>query len=281
MAIGLPLLARCGNLGAHAARSAAAAAVPVLALCAALTQSAGVGRSGRGVAVFVGFAPQRATKLITCAITACGGALLVAYGLHRNAIKSNLGGSHSHQAWMVALATVVICACVGLAHAGADRVMARITLPRLLSPTPRQARIALAAAVLVLVVAGLVAHGPSHISHAWNSFKSASGADATNHFATSSGEGRYQFWVAKSTPPSAPHRLRPRHLPAGLASARGDPGLHDQRALALRRDLHRARAGRLPAAVGIPRPAALVVLIRQAVRSRAEDRVRACRPRRP
>lgn len=198
MAIGLPLLLGLATSArARWARAAAAAAVPVLALCAALTESRGtLVEAAAGVVVFIALTPQRATKLITCAITACGSALLVDYGLHRDAIKNNLGGSHSHQALMVALATVVICACVGLAHAGADRVIARISLPRLLSPTPRQARIALGAAVVLLIAVGLTAHGPSHISHAWNSFKSASGANTANHFASSGGEGRYQFWVA-------------------------------------------------------------------------------------
>jgi len=198
MAISLPLLLGLATSArARWARSAAAAAVPVLALCAALTQSrGGLIEAAAGVVVFIALAPQRVIKLITYAITACGGALLVTFALHQNAIRDNSGASHSHQAWLVALATVVICAGVGLAHAGADRVVGRITLPRLLNPNPRQARIALAAAVVLLIVIGLAAHGPSHISHAWDSFKRASGANTTNHYASSGGEGRYQFWVA-------------------------------------------------------------------------------------
>lgn len=198
MAIGLPLLLGLATSArARWARSASAAAVPVLALCAALTQSrGGLVEAFVGLVVFIALVPQRATKLITCAITACGGALLVGYGLHRTAIKDNLSGSHSHQAWMVALATVVICACVGLAQAGADRLLTHVRLPRLLSPPPRQARVALIAAVVVFVVVGFAAHGPAHISHAWNSFKSASGTNTANHFASSGGEGRYQFWTA-------------------------------------------------------------------------------------
>lgn len=198
VAIGLPLLLGLATSArVRWARAAAAAAVPVLALCAALTQSRGaLVEAAAGVVVFIALAPQRATKLITCAITACGGAALVAYGLHQSAIRNNLGGSHAQQAWMVALATVVICAGVALAHAGADRLMDRVTLPRMLRPTPRQARMALAGAVALLVVVGIAANGPSHISHEWNNFKTASAANTASHFGASSGEGRYQFWTA-------------------------------------------------------------------------------------
>jgi hypothetical protein len=278
MAIGLPLLLGLAT-SAHAcwARSAAAAAVPVLALCAALTQSRGaLVEAAVGVAVFIALAPQRATKLVTYAITACGGALLVDYGLHRHAIKYNLGGSHSHQAWMVALATVVVCACVALVHAGADRVLARITLPRLLSPTQRQARIALAAAVMLLIVLGLAAHGPAHISHAWNSFKSASGANTTNHFASSGGEGRYQFWVAgidsaKSHPftGSGPGTFQLDWLPRATIPTY----TVNAHSLYVETYTELGLVGFLLLSAFLV--TALVVLIRQAIRSRDVDRVRA------
>jgi hypothetical protein len=198
MAIGLPLLLGLATSArTQWARSAAAAAIPVLALCAALAQSRGALVEGAvGVAAFIALAPQRAAKLVTCAITACGGALLVSYTLGQDAIKNNLGPSHSHQAWMVALATVAICAAVGLARAGADRIMMRLTFPRLPTLSARQTRTAWAAALVLLVIVGIAAHGPAHISHAWDSFKSASGANTTNHFASSGGEGRYQFWTA-------------------------------------------------------------------------------------
>lgn len=278
MAIGLPLLLGLATSArARWARSVAAAAVPVLALCAALTQSRGsLVEAAVGVAVFIALAPQRATKLVTCAITACGGALLVAYGLHRHAIKYNLGPSHSHQAWMLALATVVVCACVGLAHAGADRMRARITLPGLLSPTPRQARIALAAAVVLLVIIGLAAHGPAHISHAWNSFKSTSGANTANHFASGGGEGRYQFWVAgidsaKSHPftGSGPGTFQLDWLPRATTA----PYTVNAHSLYVETYTELGLVGFVLLAAFLI--TALVVLIRQAIGSHAEDRVRA------
>jgi hypothetical protein len=279
MAIGLPLLLGVATSArARWARSAAAGAVPVLALCGALTQSrGGLIEAAVGVVVFIALAPQRVTKLITCAITACGGVLLVAYGLHQNAIRNNTGASHSHQGWLVALAIVVICAGVGLAHAGADRVIDRITLPRLLTPTPRQARIALAAAVAVLIVVGLAAHGPSHISHAWDRFKSATGANTTNHYASSGGEGRYQFWVAgidsaKSHPftGSGPGTYQLDWLPRAPVDV---PYTTNAHSLYVETYTELGLVGFLLLSAFLL--TALVALIRQAIRSRDGDRVRA------
>jgi hypothetical protein len=278
MAIGLPLLLGLATSArAGWARSASAAAVPVLALCAALTQSRGaLVEAFMGLVIFIVLVPQRATKLITCAITACGGALLVDYALRQDAIKNNLGGSHSHQAWMVALATVVICACVGLAQAGADRMMTRISLPRLLSPPPRQARIALLAAVAMLIVVAVAAHGPSHISHAWNSFKSASGANTTNHFASSGGEGRYQFWVAgidsaQSHPftGSGPGTFQLDWLPRATIPVYTT----NAHSLYVESYTELGLVGFLLLSAFLV--TALVALIRQVIRSRDEDRVRA------
>lgn len=278
MAIGLPLLLGLAtSLHAHWARSAAAAAVPLLALCAALTQSRGaLVEAAAGIFVFIALAPQRVTKLITCAITAVGGALLVDYGLHRDAIKNNLGSSHSHQAWMVALATVLICAAVGLAQAGADRLMPRISLPRLLSPSPRQARVALVASAVVLVAVALAAHGPAHISHAWNSFKSVSGANTTNHFASSGGEGRYQFWVAgidsaKAHPftGSGPGTFQLDYLPRATVPVYTT----NAHSLYVETYTELGLIGFLLLSAFLL--TALAVLIRQAMRSRGEDRIRA------
>ncbi len=278
MAIGLPLLLGLATSArARWARSAAAAAVPVLALCAALTQSRGaLLEAAVGVVVFIALAPQRVTKLITCAVAGCGSVLLVAYGLHQHAIKYNLSGSHSHQAWMVALATVVICGCVGLAQAGADRVMARITLPRLLSPTLRQARVALAAGVVLVIIVGLAGHGPAHISHAWDSFKSPSGGNTANHFAASGGEGRYQFWTAgidsaKAHPftGSGPGTFQLDWLPRATTPAYTT----NAHSLYVETYTELGLVGFLLLSAFLA--TALVVLIRQAIRSQAGDRVRA------
>jgi len=278
MAIGLPLLLGLATSArARWVQATAVAAVPVVALCAALAQSRGsLVEAAVGVAVFIALAPQRATKLVTCAIAAVGSGLLVAYGLHQHAIKYNLPGSHSHQGWMVALATVLICACVGLAQVGASSVIARVKLPRLLSPPLREARVALAAAVVLLIIVGLAAHGPSHISHAWDSFKSTSGADPTNHFAASGGEGRYQFWVAgidsaKSHPftGSGPGTFQLDWLP------RAKIPIYTTNAHSLYVETYTelGLVGFLLLAAFLV--TALVILIRQVLRSRDAERVRA------
>ncbi len=279
MAIGLPLLLGLATSArARWVRSAAAAAIPLVALCGALTQSRGALVEGAaGVVVFLALAPQRATKLISAAITAGGSALLVAYSLRERAITNDTGVSHAGQAWMVALAVVVICAGVGLAHAVADRRLSAVTLPRLLSPAPRQARIAVLAALVLLGVVGLLAHGPAHLSHAWNSFKSAAGSSTPgNHFAASGGEGRYQFWTAGIDSASAhpftgsgPGTFQLDWLP------RATVPVYTTNAHSLYVETY-AELG----LIGFLLLAAflltvLVVLVRQVIRSEAGDRVRA------
>jgi tetratricopeptide (TPR) repeat protein len=135
---------------------------------------------------------------------------------------------------------------------------------------------ALAAAALVVVVVGLAAHEPSHISHAWNDFKSASGASTTNHFASGGGEGRYQFWTAgidsASSHPftgSGPGTYQLDWLPRATVHVYTT----NAHSLYIETYTELGLVGALLLAAFLA--TALVVLVRQALRSREVDRVRA------
>ncbi|MGH2842849.1 MAG: O-antigen ligase family protein, partial [Solirubrobacteraceae bacterium] len=201
MTIGLPLLLGLATSARTLrAQAAAAAAIPLLALCAALTQSRGGLIAGAvAVIVFIALAPARVEKLGTWLLAAGGSAALVAGGLDRVAIRQGLtSAAEHHQATVMALAIVLVCGGVAVAQLGLGLLVRHATLPALLRPSVRRARALLALGLGTLVVVALAVHVPSRLHHAWESFKSTSRALSTGatHFSATSGEGRYQFWTA-------------------------------------------------------------------------------------
>jgi tetratricopeptide (TPR) repeat protein len=201
MALGLPVLLSIATTARTlVARSAAAAAIPVLIVSAALTQSrGGIAEVALALLVFILMSKDRVEKLATCVVAAIGSAVLIAAAFSRNTIKNALEHSSAqhHQAMTLLLVIVIVCLGVALAQAGISLALRHAALPRLLTPTVKTTRILFAAAIVVLIVAAIVGHVPHRIHHGWDDFKSTTAASSSgSHFSTTSGEGRYQFWVA-------------------------------------------------------------------------------------
>lgn len=190
MAIGAVLLVW---LGAHArtvlgrALATAALALPVLAVY--LTQSrGGVAASVVGLAVLVVAGRRRARLLAVAALGGAGGALLVALAAGREAFRTPFGGEAAEsQGLEMGAAIVATLAVVALVSHLADRRLSALALPRI-DVSPRVAgRLAIAAAVLVVVVA------PA--SGAVDEFSDPGGfSGAEEERITVQGSGRYQFW---------------------------------------------------------------------------------------
>ncbi len=202
MAVGVPLLlAQATSARTLGMQALATAAIPIVALCDALTLSrGGVIEGVVAVVVFIALAPERIPKLATTAVAAAGSAVVVYGGLHRHAIQQGLSnGAEHHQATTLVITTVLTCIGVGVIQLGVGLLSRHGTLPRLLTVSRARARILSGAAIVVLVGVALAAGAPHRLQHAWADFKnphSAISATSTSRFGSSSGEGRYQYWVA-------------------------------------------------------------------------------------
>jgi hypothetical protein len=202
MAIGLPLLfAQATAANTLKMRGVAAAAIPLLALCGALTLSRGGVIEGIvAVVVFIALTPDRLKKLTSGVVILAGSALVVYAGLHRHAIQQGLtGNAESHQATSLAVVAVLTCVGVGISQMSVGLAFRRITIPRVL-PTSKVRRMTLVfGAIAVAAVGALAAGAPRHLSRAWNDFRNPNGAisaTSTGRFDSVSGEGRYQYWQA-------------------------------------------------------------------------------------
>jgi hypothetical protein len=203
IALGLPLvLAIATSARTLRAQAAAAAALPMMALCGYLTFSRGGAiEATAALLVFMALAPDRIPKLATLMVAAAGSAALIAGAVHRSAVERGLTNAAAHhQGASLLIATVLVCAGVALAQAGIGLAARHAIPPRLLQVSRERARWIAIGAAVVIVVAALALGAPSHLSHEWQNFKRPN-ATAVHHnnlarFGTASGEGRYQYWVA-------------------------------------------------------------------------------------
>ena len=174
VAFGLPLLLALATSARRLiAQAAAAAGVPILALCGYLTFSRG-GAVAAAVALvaFIALAPERIPKLATALVAAAGSAALIAGAVHRSAIEKGLTTvAARHEGSTLLIAVILVCAGVALAQMGIGLAVRHGTPPRLLTVSRDRARLLLAAAVVVGVVAALAAGGPRAVSHRWQDFK--------------------------------------------------------------------------------------------------------------
>jgi O-antigen ligase len=202
MAVGVPLLlAQATSARTLLMQSLATAAIPLVALCDALTLSrGGVIEGVVAVIVFIALAPDRIPKLATAAVAAAGSAIVVYGGLHRHAIQQGLSNAaERHQATSLVVAVVVTCIGVAVIQAGVGLLNRHATLPRFLAVSPARARLLTLGGIVLIVVVAIVAGAPHRLDHAWTDFKNpntAISATSTSRFGSSSGEGRYQYWVA-------------------------------------------------------------------------------------
>jgi hypothetical protein len=203
MALGLPLvLAVACSARRIAVQAAAAAAVPIVALCAYLTFSrGGEVAAGVGLIAFFALTGERIPKLATALITAAGSAVLIDGASHRSAIENGLTNATArHQGGQLLIELVLVCAGTALAQAGVGLAVRHGTTPRWLRVSRSRARLLLAAAIVVGAAIAVAAGAPSRLSHTWQDFKqpyaTALAHNQLGRFGVASGNGRYQLWQA-------------------------------------------------------------------------------------
>jgi hypothetical protein len=201
VALGLPLLLSIATSARTLRTQAAAAAgIPILALCGYLTFSRGSAiAASAALIVFIALAPERIPKLATMLVAGIGSSALIAGAVHRSAIEHGLTNAAArHQGVTLLTAVILVCAGVGLAQAGIGLAVRHGTPPRWLEVPRRRARVLLLAGLAAFVVVALLAGAPARISHAWQDFKRPATAaihqDSIARFGAVSGEGRYDFW---------------------------------------------------------------------------------------
>jgi len=199
-AIGIPLLLQLAS-GAKSviARALAAAAVPafMLTLFFALSRG-GILAAAFGVAVFFAFAADRLPKLVTLAVTAAAGGLLVLLANGRDDLVDGLSTATAHdQGNEILLIGLLVCGAVGLIQAGIAVAGTRAERPAWTRPSKQGSMIALGVVVLAALVAALAVNAPGRLSDAWSEFKEGGGpGQGTDRLTSASGQDRYKFWTA-------------------------------------------------------------------------------------
>ena len=132
--------------------------------------------------------------------------------MHRSAIEKGLTTvAARHEGSTLLIAVILVCAGVALAQMGIGLAVRHGTPPRILTVSRDRARLLLAAAVVVGVVAALAAGAPRAISHGWRDFKHPVSAalrqDSLARFGTASGNGRYDYWKVAVNATSGSHLL--------------------------------------------------------------------------
>ncbi len=197
MAIGISvLLWSASRSRTIAARSLAAAFLPLLVLVLYLTASrGGLIEASAAFAALLILTPGRLTLLSRAVIPGLLSVVLIALITKRPELRDNLGGVAGEQGTqMIWLTSLVVIAGAGLAWLLESRLLNRIEMPRASRSTMARAGAGLAA----LVVAGLlVGLASGSIGDRWEQFKEPVGATSTVDRLSSvrSGE-RYQYWNA-------------------------------------------------------------------------------------
>ncbi len=199
-ALGIPLLWYLAT-GARSVwgRGLAAAGLPVVLLCLAMTVSrGGILAAAVGTVAFLALSPDRLPRLLTGLIAALGTLVLMLALLARtDLINRLLTPAPASQRHSMLLITVVVALAVGLAQAAIALAGQRRIRPRWTQAGPRTAR-ATGASILTVVVAGIVAlfaSGAAH--HLWEQFKQPNAAvSGSSYFRLLSvaGSHRYQYW---------------------------------------------------------------------------------------
>jgi hypothetical protein len=182
------------------ARSAAAAAVPLLMLCGYLTFSRGAAvAAGAALVVFIALSPQRIPRVATALLCAGGGVILIASAVTRHAIENGLTTSAaSSQGGPLLVLVIVVCLAVGVLQALGTIAARRVAPASLLAVPLRPARAATVICAVLGIVVAVAVGVPNRLDHAWQGFKSTTGAnlgvDQLSRFTALSGNGRYTYW---------------------------------------------------------------------------------------
>lgn len=201
VAIGLPLLlAIMGSARTLAAQAAAAAGVPVLALCAYLTFSRGGAiETAGGLLVYFAFTDERLPKLASGLAAAAASAVAIVGAVHGNAIENGLTGAVArHQGLRELAVLVVVSAAAATIQVGIGLAARHGTAPAGLRFTRQRAQVLLALVLAAVIAVGLAAGVPSKLSKAWRDFKRPSAPALTQNtlarFGSASGNQRYDYW---------------------------------------------------------------------------------------
>jgi hypothetical protein len=198
IAIGLPpMLQLATNARLALVRGLAAAALPALLLTIYFTLSrGGIGAAVIAVAVFFAFTSDRLPKLAIGAIAGAGGAILILAAASREELVHGLVDATSRQQGDdVLLLTVVVCAVVGVLVGVLNLATRDLRRPAWTVPSPAFSLTALAAAIAVLLVAGLALGAPGRASDAWGEFKeSDTPVGGSDRLGSVAGESRYAIW---------------------------------------------------------------------------------------
>lgn len=200
IAIGAPLLLQVATCAKTiAARAAAAAALPAIALAAFFTLSrGGIAAAFVALAVFLAFAPDRLPKLFAALLAGAGGAVLIVAASHRDALQhALLNDTAHHQGNEMLVFTLVVCLIVGLGQAGLSTVLLQGRRPAWTIVSRQRSRAAVAVAALVVLIAAVALDAPGRASDGWAEFKRGEGpGKGTERLGSVAGESRYQFWSA-------------------------------------------------------------------------------------
>jgi hypothetical protein len=199
-ALGIPLLWYLATAGRSIwGRALAAAGLPVVLLCLAMTVSrGGILAAAVGTVVFLGLSPDRLPRLLTGVVAAIGTLALMLALLARKGLTDTLflsapaGQRHS----MLVIVVVVVIAVGGLqallSWAGSTRARPGWTVPG------RAATRATAAVVITVIVAGVAAFlATGAAGHLWTQFKQPNATASSNSYfrlLSVAGSHRYQYW---------------------------------------------------------------------------------------
>jgi O-Antigen ligase len=214
LALGLPLLLGVATSARTLhAQAAAAAGIPVLALCGYLTFSRGGAIAAlAAVILFIALAPERIPKLMTALVCTAGSAVLILGAVHRSTIEHGLANAAArHQGSTLLLAVTLVSAGVAVIQAGIGLAVRHGTPPRVLTVPIKRARVLLGVGIGLCVIAGLLTSVPTALSHAWRDFKHPAPAilrdDSIGRFGSFSGDGRYESWSVAVNATSSHHLL--------------------------------------------------------------------------
>ena len=194
MALGLPLLLAIATSARARAAQGAAAAIPVVILCAYLTFSrGGLLAIAAGLIVYLAFTEDRLPKLLTALVVGLGGGILVLIASHSSAVENGLiDAAARHQGHRLLAAAVVVFFAVGFVQVGLGVLLGRFGRPAFLRVPPSRARKLLLGTVALALIVGVVAHGPAKLSHAWQQFKRPTAAALQTNSLSRFGSGERQ-----------------------------------------------------------------------------------------
>ena len=200
VALGLPLILYLAvSARSLFVRIVAGGMLPALILTLYLTFSrAGTGAAVLGILIYFAFASDRIKAIPALAISAAGGAVLIMASSAREALESGLTGPVAHdQGDELMLITIVVCAITAMLHGGLSWPLTERPRPRLLSPTRRQFQAIVIGGLVVALIAGVAIGAPERVADSVKDFKStAAPGDESSRLTSSSGNGRYQYWVS-------------------------------------------------------------------------------------